>query len=396
MAVFLGWAVAAAAVGAFVSLFSGNVNFAPGACERLEPYLSSKLVGQELALRQITDAICDHLAKDEPQRPLVLSLHGPPGVGKSMFHRLAAQALYNRRIHDALRCPGLDCAGYKVLYGMDYTAQERHHQHTLLRAAILEHMRAAPESLFVIEEYDKLDCPMRGFFRQLLENGQVANVSMNRAIVILESNLGYTELVDLLLRAGDRSKIEPEEAQRVLKDLVFARWLAEGCEERSDTLKMVGQVSFFLPFLPLERSHIRQLFEMRLAERSAELQDLKLGSLQWDPAVIDFLTSKVDFDGAFPIEGAKEVGTLLTRYASRPLRQWTADQQQHAEQQKKQRGSSKKKKQKEKGQQKEQEEEQQEEEQVQQAAVALSVGRLRVDGSGRELTVEHAHRAVWR
>jgi uncharacterized protein YlxW (UPF0749 family) len=106
---------------------------------------------------------------------------------------------------------------------------------------------------------------------------------------------------------------------------------------------------------------------------------------------------QVDFDGAFPIEGAKEVGTLLTRYASRPLRQWTADQQQQAEQQKKHRGSSKKKKkQKEKGQHKEQEEEQQEEEQVQQAAVALSVGRLRVDGSGRELTVEHAHRAVWR
>lgn len=26
----------------------------------------------------------------------------------------------------------------------------------------------------------------------------------------------------------------------MLKDMVFARWLAEGCEERSDTLKMVG------------------------------------------------------------------------------------------------------------------------------------------------------------
>lgn len=39
-----------------------------------------------------------------------------------------------------------------------------------------------------------------------------------------------------------RSKIAPEEAQRALKDLVFSRWLAEGCEERSDTLKMVGEL----------------------------------------------------------------------------------------------------------------------------------------------------------
>lgn len=67
------------------------MNYAPGACERFEPYLASKIVGQELALRQIADAVCDQLAQAEPPRPLVLSLHGPPGVGKSMFHQLAAQ-----------------------------------------------------------------------------------------------------------------------------------------------------------------------------------------------------------------------------------------------------------------------------------------------------------------
>ena len=31
---------------------------------------------------------------------------------------------------------------------------------------------------------------------------------------------------------------------------------------------------------------------------------------------------QVDYDGAYPIEGAKEVSVLLTRYASRALRQW--------------------------------------------------------------------------
>ncbi len=34
--------------------------------------------------------------------------------------------------------------------------------------------------MLVIEEYDKLDCAMRGFFRQLLENGRIANVTLNR------------------------------------------------------------------------------------------------------------------------------------------------------------------------------------------------------------------------
>jgi len=51
---------------------------------------------------------------------------------------------------------------------------------------------------------------------------------------------------------------------------------------------------------------------------------------------------QVDFEGDFPIEGAKEVATLMTRYASRPLRLWAAAQQQRlaAGQQDKKGGSS--------------------------------------------------------
>lgn len=77
--------------------------------------MTSKLVGQELAVRQATDAICDHLQDTNPRRPLVLSGHGPPGVGKSLFHYLAAQALYSTAPDKPnLKCPGYDCAGYKV------------------------------------------------------------------------------------------------------------------------------------------------------------------------------------------------------------------------------------------------------------------------------------------
>lgn len=143
--------------------------------------------------------------------------------------------------------------------------------------------------MLVIEEYDKLDCEMRGFFRQLLENGAVANVTMNkcaggwygdgggtvrraqcllvewlrlhcsvrwptsfpatqycggycsfsaclakeqlcppathprcRAIIVLESNLGYTELHDLLVKAGDRRWVQHQAAPPACSAHAFA------------------------------------------------------------------------------------------------------------------------------------------------------------------------------
>ncbi len=69
---------------------------------------------QELAIRQLTDAVCHHLATPRPGKPLIVSAHGPPGVGKTLTHQLLARALYNARPSDALQCPGKDCKGYKA------------------------------------------------------------------------------------------------------------------------------------------------------------------------------------------------------------------------------------------------------------------------------------------
>lgn len=143
----------------------------------------------------------------------------------------------------------------------------------------------------------------------------------HRAIVILESNLGYLELHGLL-QSRCRETISAEQAQRVLKDLIFERWLKQGCEDRTDTLKMVGLIDIFLPFFPLEAEHLRALFESRLKERSEALEASGIGRLVWQSEVVDHLLSLVEFDGAYPIEGAKEVGILLTKTVSRPVRLW--------------------------------------------------------------------------
>lgn len=55
---------------------SGHHRFAPGACERLEPFLSERIVGQDLAIRQFSDAVCDLLRREgaaAPGKPLIMS-----------------------------------------------------------------------------------------------------------------------------------------------------------------------------------------------------------------------------------------------------------------------------------------------------------------------------------
>ena len=93
---------------------AGPADFAPGVCERVEPYLLQHLVGQDLAVRQLCDAVCDAVVTERPVRPLVLSIHGPPGVGKSLLHLLLARSLYSARPSADQRCPGPDCGGYKA------------------------------------------------------------------------------------------------------------------------------------------------------------------------------------------------------------------------------------------------------------------------------------------
>jgi ATP-dependent Clp protease ATP-binding subunit ClpA len=93
---------------------AGSVHFVSTACSNVEAVLPQQVVGQELALGHLTDALCHHLSQPQPSKPLVISVHGPPGVGKTLSHLWLARALYSKRPAADLHCPGLHCKGYKV------------------------------------------------------------------------------------------------------------------------------------------------------------------------------------------------------------------------------------------------------------------------------------------
>lgn len=92
----------------------GTVHFVDHACDNVEQLLPREVIGQELALSHLTDHLCQHIAQKRPHKPLVISVHGPPGVGKTYTHLWLARALYNKQPAAELDCPGIHCRGYKV------------------------------------------------------------------------------------------------------------------------------------------------------------------------------------------------------------------------------------------------------------------------------------------
>lgn len=56
--------------------------------------LQTKLFGQHIASRIILKAVTGFMSNDNPKKPLVLSLHGPSGTGKSFVSQLIADNIY--------------------------------------------------------------------------------------------------------------------------------------------------------------------------------------------------------------------------------------------------------------------------------------------------------------
>lgn len=59
------------------------------------------------------------------------------------------------------------------------------------------------------------------------------------------------------------------------------------------TVGQVSMIDFFLPYLPLEPVHLRELMRRRLVEEDRALRRLYATSLRWGDPELDFLLSKV-------------------------------------------------------------------------------------------------------
>jgi len=279
----------------------------------MEEYLEKRVVGQEEALRLLSDAVRrSRSGIADPNRPIGSFLFlGPTGVGKTETARAMAEFLFD----DERSMVRIDMSEYG----------ERHSVSRLIGAPpgyvgyeeggqLTETVRRRPYSVVLLDEVEKAHPEVFNVLLQLLDDGRLTDgqgrtVDFRNTVIILTSNLGSHNFADPLTTENFE-----EVRARVLEEVrQFFR------------PEFINRLDDIIVFHPLGVNEIKQIVKIQLDLLSKRLEDRRIEIRLSEEAALQLATAGFDpVYGARPLKRAIQK-TVLNPLASAILRGEVAD-----------------------------------------------------------------------
>lgn len=228
---------------------------------KMERELHRRVVGQDVAIRAISDAVRRSRAGlSDPNKPIGSFIFlGSTGVGKTELAKALAEYLFN----DDRMITRIDMSEY----------QERHAVSRLVGAPpgyvgydeggqLTEAVRRKPYSVVLLDEIEKAHPDVFNILLQLLDDGRLTDnkgrtVDFRNTIVIMTSNMGSQLIQERFLPAFSGEKLSEELVERTREDVV-------------DLLKQLlkpeflNRVDEIVMFEPLTKSDIERIVDIQL------------------------------------------------------------------------------------------------------------------------------------
>ena len=256
----------------------------------LEAALHRRVVGQDEGVGKIANAIRRARAGlSDPQRPNGSFLFlGPTGVGKTELTRALAQFLFDTE--DAM--VRIDMSEYMEQHSVarligappGYVGYEEGGQLT-------EAVRRKPYSVVLLDEVEKAHPDVFNILLQVLDDGRLTDshgrtVDFRNSIVIMTSNLG-SQLIQEMYGTGGA---EHGEVQAAVLEVVRKHFRPE----------FINRIDEMVVFHPLDRSQIREVAHLRIAELARRLEEQDIRLELSEPAVDVVVSAGYD-----PVYGAR-------------------------------------------------------------------------------------------
>ena len=269
----------------------------------LEEELHKRVIGQEEAIRAVSDAVRRSRAGlQDPKRPLASFIFlGTTGVGKTELAKALAEYLFN----DETMMTRIDMSEYQEKFSVSrligappgYVGYDEGGQLT-------EAVRRKPYSVVLFDEIEKAHPDVFNILLQVLDDGRLTDnkgrtVNFKNTIIIMTSNLGSQLIREETEKSGGHLS---EQQLSTLRQQLF------GMLKQTIRPEFLNRIDETIMFLPLTKEEIADVVRLQLnaVSRMLEKQGLTLRVTDEAVAVI----AEAGFDPEF---GARPVKRTIQR-----------------------------------------------------------------------------------
>ncbi|XP_018601965.1 prosalusin isoform X1 [Scleropages formosus] len=228
----------------------------------LEWDLYRNLYGQHLAQEVVSEAVGDFIRKENPDRPLVLSFHGASGTGKTLVSSMVGRHLYGT----AMSSPYV----HQFIPTLHFPLSDQVQQYKMeLRRWVEGNLTRCARSVFIFDEMEKMAPGVIDVLIPFLGPDYVLfQTNYRKAIYIFISTAGEEIINDLTLKtrlAGqEREDIRLQDLEASISQAVFNNRNSGFYQSQIIAEKLI---TFFVPFLPLNRHHVERCARRELCQR---------------------------------------------------------------------------------------------------------------------------------
>ena len=222
----------------------------------LEEAFRRRVFGQHLVTKVVLNAVKGHVMNKSPEKALVLSFNGWTGSGKNFVSKLIAENLFKKGLK----------SGYvhQIIATNDFPHQRLSQTYRdQLKSWVAGNVsKCSSRLMFIFDEMDKMPTGVVDVLTPYMEHyPDVKGVDYRKTIFIFLSNTGGDRINEEALKnwkkGKSREEITIKQMDRVINQGAFN---TKGGFWHSSLIEK-NLVDYFIPFLPMERTQVKQCAE---------------------------------------------------------------------------------------------------------------------------------------